>query len=336
MTNEPGSADSTAATPGADPQGSAEGVKPAKTKRAPQGISRAELEERVRARREQFEEVNDKITARTGRNLVSAISIGLGLGLIMLISLLFFNVVFFLFVGVLVCITSAELVGALGKSGRHVPLIPTVLSAAAVSVAAFFWGQQGQWLILLAGSVLVLLWRLVELALPKYRATPQKLWRDLAAGFLVQAYVVFLGSISILLVAQPDGRWWVLSFMIVVICVDTGAYVTGLNFGKHPMAPRISPKKTWEGFAGAAGLALIASVLLGVLLLGQPWWFGLILGAVITATATFGDLAESLLKRDMGIKDMSTWLPGHGGFLDRLDSMLPSAAAAYVLFIVFH
>ena len=315
--------------------GGSEG-RPQKPKRASQGISREELEDRVRARREQFAEVNEKITARTGRNLISAIAIGLGLGLIMLFSLIFFNVVFFIFVGLLVCITSAELVNALSKSGRHVPLIPTVLSGAAVAVASFYWGQQGQWLILLAGSALVFLWRLAELAVPKYRGTWREILRDLAAGFFVQAYVVFLGCISILLVAQPDGQWWVLSFMIVVICVDTGAYVTGLNFGKHPMAPRISPKKTWEGFAGAAGLALIAGVVLGILLLHQPWWFGLILGAVITATATFGDLAESLLKRDMGIKDMSTWLPGHGGFLDRLDSMLPSAAAAYVLFIVFH
>ncbi|UFS60977.1 phosphatidate cytidylyltransferase [Subtercola endophyticus] len=322
MSNDPGAADQAA--------------KPQKPKRSGQGISRAELEERVRARREQFDEVNEKIAARTGRNLVSAIAIGLGLGLIMLFSLLFFPVVFFIFVGVLTCLASAELVGALGKSGRHVPLIPTLISAAAVSVAAYFWGQQGQWLILLAGSVFVLLWRLVELAVPKYRTSSASVFRDLAAGFFVQAYVVFLGSISILLVTQPDGRWWVLSFMIVVICVDTGAYATGLNFGKHPMAPRISPKKTWEGFAGAAGLALIAGLILGIFLLQQPWWVGLILGAVITATATFGDLAESLLKRDMGIKDMSTWLPGHGGFLDRLDSMLPSAVAAYALFVIFH
>jgi phosphatidate cytidylyltransferase len=319
-----------------DPGAGNSKAKPQKPKRSPQGISRDELEERVRAKREQFAEVNEKITARTGRNLISAVAIGLGLGLIMLFSLIFFNFIFFIFVGVLVCVTSAELVGALAKSGRHVPLIPTLISAAAVSVASFYWGQQGQWLILLAGSVLVFLWRLVELAVPKRRGTPREILRDLAAGFFVQGYVVFLGCISVLLVAQPDGNWWVLSFMVVVICVDTGAYVTGLNFGKHPMAPRISPKKTWEGFAGAAGLALIASIILGILLLHQPWWFGLILGAVITLTATFGDLAESLLKRDMGIKDMSTWLPGHGGFLDRLDSMLPSAAAAYVLFIVFH
>ncbi|TIH38338.1 phosphatidate cytidylyltransferase [Subtercola vilae] len=298
-------------------------------------MTRAELEERVRARREQFEEANEKITARTGRNLVSAIAIGLGLGLIMLFSLIFLKVLFFIFVGILVCITSAELVGALKRSGRHVPLIPTVVSGAAVAVAAFYFGEAGQWLTLLGGALFVCVWRLAQLVSPSHRGGVVAVLRDLSSGIFVQVYVVFLGSIAILLAAKPSGQFWVLAFMLVVICVDTGAYVTGLNFGKHPMAPRISPKKTWEGFAGAAGLALIAGVVLGVFMLDRPWWFGLILGAVITATATFGDLAESLLKRDMGIKDMSTWLPGHGGFLDRLDSMLPSAAAAYVLFIVF-
>jgi phosphatidate cytidylyltransferase len=101
------------------------------------------------------------------------------------------------------------------------------------------------------------------------------------------------------------------------------------------MAPTISPKKTWEGLAGAAAACLVAGVLLAVFMLGAPWWFGLVFGAVMLVTATFGDLAESLIKRDLGIKDMSSWLPGHGGFLDRLDSILPSAAAAYALYLIF-
>ena len=139
----------------------------------------------------------------------------------------------------------------------------------------------------------------------------------------------------LLLLANDGGQWWVLSFIVVVVLVDVGAYATGLNFGKHPMAPTISPKKTWEGLAGAVAAALVGGVLLAIFALDQPWWFGLIFGAVIAATATAGDLSESLLKRDIGIKDMSSWLPGHGGFLDRLDSILPSAAAAYVLWFVF-
>jgi phosphatidate cytidylyltransferase len=304
--------------------------------RRPTGISRAELEDRVRARREQFEEANERITARSGRNLLSAIAIGVTLAVLMVVSLLFISELFLVFVGLITCVGTIELVGALKKSGRQVPVVPSVLSAAGVSIAAFYGGASGQWLTLLAGIGLVVLWRLALLAVPAHRTggLPQ-LIRDVTAAVLVQTYVVFLGSISILLVSQPDGRWWVLSFMVVVICVDTGAYAAGLNFGKHPMAPRISPKKTWEGFAGALLIALVAGVLLAVLLLHEEWWVGLIFGLVLTLTATFGDLAESLLKRDMGIKDMSTWLPGHGGFLDRLDSMLPSAAAAYVLYIIF-
>ncbi|CAN5157883.1 hypothetical protein BH09ACT6_BH09ACT6_10420 [soil metagenome] len=309
--------------------------RPAKPKRSQQGITRAEFEGRVRARREQIEEVNDKINARSGRKLLPAIAIGIGLGGTMLFSLLFFNLIFFIFVGLLVCVTAAELVQALGRAGRTVPLVPTVASGAAVSVAAYYFGASAQWLVLVAGAAVVCVWRLAVLARARYRGTFVAVVKDLAAGLLVQGYVVFLGSISLLLVAQPGGQWWVLTFMIVVVCVDTGAYVAGLNFGKHPMAPRISPKKTWEGLAGAVVAALTAGILLSVFLLHEPWLFGVLLGAVMTITATFGDLAESLLKRDMGIKDISTWLPGHGGFLDRLDSMLPSAAAAYVLFIVF-
>ncbi|MET0974892.1 MAG: phosphatidate cytidylyltransferase, partial [Leifsonia sp.] len=121
----------------------------------------------------------------------------------------------------------------------------------------------------------------------------------------------------------------------LVIAVDTGAYASGLLFGKHPMAPRISPKKTWEGFAGAVVASLIGGVLLATLMLGMPWWFGLVFGISILLSATIGDLSESLLKRDLGIKDMSSWLPGHGGFLDRLDSILPSAVIAYALFLIF-
>ena len=159
--------------------------------------------------------------------------------------------------------------------------------------------------------------------------------RDIAAGSLVQIYVPFLASFAVLLDSKPGGEWWTLAFLVLVISVDTGAYASGLLLGRHPMAPRISPKKTWEGFAGSVATALVAGVLLSVFMLQQLWWFGLVFGAVIAFTATIGDLTESLIKRDLGIKDISTWLPGHGGFLDRLDSILPSAAATYALFLIF-
>jgi phosphatidate cytidylyltransferase len=150
----------------------------------------------------------------------------------------------------------------------------------------------------------------------------------------VQGYVTLLGGFCVALVAKPDGQWWTLAFMIVVVSVDTGAYISGLNFGKHPMAPKISPKKTWEGFAGAALFAIVAATILSIFMLQQPWWFGLIFGPLILASATLGDLGESHLKRVIGIKDMSHWLAGHGGFLDRLDSILPSAAITFVLYAI--
>ena len=121
-----------------------------------------------------------------------------------------------------------------------------------------------------------------------------------------------------------------------MISTDTGAYAAGLLLGRHKMAPRISPKKTWEGFGGSILAALIAGILMVTLLLHLSILDGIVFGIAIALTATLGDLTESLIKRDLGIKDISNWLPGHGGFLDRLDSVLPSAAMAYALFLIFH
>jgi phosphatidate cytidylyltransferase len=303
-------------------------------------LSRAEIQAQVRARKEQFDEANEKITARSGRNLVSAILIGVVLAGVMIVSLVVIKQLYMVLAVVLVTFATLELATALRVAKLHVARIPTVMAGVALVPAAYYWGATGQWLVALAGMLLVTLWRLVEVALrqPKSqepRPDARGLVKDLGAGIFVQVYVSFLASISVLLVAQEGGQWWVLSFIVVVVLVDVGAYASGLNFGKHPMAPTISPKKTWEGLAGAVLAALVGGVLLAIFVLGQPWWFGLLFGAVIAFTATVGDLSESLLKRDIGIKDMSSWLPGHGGFLDRLDSILPSAAAAYLLWVVF-
>ncbi|NQX36572.1 phosphatidate cytidylyltransferase [Herbiconiux sp. VKM Ac-2851] len=303
-------------------------------------LTRAEIQAQVRARKEQFDEANEKITARSGRNLVSAILIGVVLAGVMVVSLVVIKELYLVLAVVLVTFGTLELATALRVAKLHVARIPTVIAGVAVVPAAYYWGATGQWLVALAGMLLVTLWRLVEVAVRQPRSQGPRpdargLLKDLGAGIFVQVYVSFLASISVLLLAQEGGQWWVLSFIIVVVLVDVGAYASGLNFGKHPMAPTISPKKTWEGLAGALLAALVGGVLLSILLLGQPWWFGLLFGAVITFTATVGDLSESLLKRDIGIKDMSSWLPGHGGFLDRLDSILPSAAAAYLLWVVF-
>ena len=283
----------------------------------------------------QVRATNDKINARTGRPLVRAIVVGLLLGLALLASLLIVKELFMIFAGLLVGFTAWELASALRFAGRRVPRVPVLIAALAVVTAAFYWLAAGHWLVTLAGIALVVAWRLAELARPAARTSPREVLLDLGAGVFIMMYIAFMAGFTVLLTAQDGGQFWTLAFLIVVVSVDVGAYATGLTFGKHPMAPTISPKKTWEGFAGSVGAAVVAGILTAIFMLGQPWWVGLILGGVLVVTATGGDLAESLIKRDLGIKDISTWLPGHGGFLDRVDSSLLSGAAAYALFLIF-
>jgi phosphatidate cytidylyltransferase len=294
-----------------------------------------EFRAQVAATRAQIDATTVKIEARTGRNLPLAILIGVGLGVLLIGSLIFIKALFMIFAGALIAFTTFELASALRFAGRDVPRWPSVIAGLASVPAAFYLGDQGRWLVVLGGIVFVAVWRLAESLATNHKADAQDLWKDVAAGTFIQVYVSFLGSFAVLLAAQDGGEWWALAFLVVVIAVDIGAYASGLSFGKHPMAPRISPKKTWEGFVGSVVTALVAGVLVSLFMLQEPWWFGLVFGAVMVFTGTIGDLTESLIKRDLGIKDISTWLPGHGGFLDRLDSILPSAAAAYVLFVIF-
>jgi phosphatidate cytidylyltransferase len=156
--------------------------------------------------------------------------------------------------------------------------------------------------------------------------------RDVTTAVFLVAYVPMLASFAILLV-QPDGDGArrVGIFFLVVVASDVGGYVVGVLFGKHPMAPTISPKKSWEGFAGSSLACIGAGIGSVVWLLDGHWWVGAIVGAVAVLTATVGDLAESMIKRDLGIKDMSHLLPGHGGLMDRLDSLLATAPAVWLL-----
>lgn len=296
---------------------------------------REELRAQVAVTRAHIDATNEKIEARTGRNLPLAILFGLVLGVCMLLSLVLVKSLFMVVAAGLMIFTALELASALRFSGRAIPRIPTVITAVAVVPAAFYLQDAGKWLVFIASLAFVAAWRALEQLSPARRTNAAELWRDLGAGTLIQAYVPFLGGFAVLLTAHPGGEWWTLAFLLLVIATDTGAYASGLLFGKHPMAPRISPKKTWEGFAGSALVALVGGAILAVFMLKQDVWVGLIFGATILVTATVGDLTESLIKRDLGIKDISTWLPGHGGFLDRLDSVLPSAVAAYALYLIF-
>ena len=308
----------------------------------------ADIEAQVRAR-------NEKINARSGRNLGMAVLVGLALGGSLLASLLIIKGLFMLFAAVLLVVTAFELTTALRTAGRDVPRVPIIIAALAAVPGSFFsldeltafFGlpespdvvaveRDGlHWLVILGGMLLVSIWRLAEQLAPGRRTSLRDLGKDLAAGIFVMGYVVFLASFAVVLTASEGGQFWTLAFLIVVVSTDVGAYASGLRFGKHPMAPTISPKKTWEGFAGAAIIATIAGVLLAIFMLHQPWWVGVILAVTMLITAVSGDLAESLIKRDLGIKDISSWLPGHGGLLDRLDSILLSAPVAYALFLIF-
>jgi phosphatidate cytidylyltransferase len=293
-----------------------------------------DLEHRVDEARAQFDEAAAKINARTGRNLFAAIGIGLVLGGLFLVSLILVKWLFMVLAGALIGLTVFELASALRYAGRDVPRVASTVVAVATVPVAFFFGVEGLWLALLVSVVLISLWRLGEQARPSHRAGAGALLGDIGAGAFVQVYVTFLAGLYVVLVGLEGGEWWTLASIIIVVATDVGAYASGLAFGKHKLAPTISPGKTWEGFAGSIVVAVVAGILLGWLMLGQPWWVGLVMGVLLALVGTMGDLTESLIKRDLGVKDISTWLPGHGGFLDRLDSILPSAAVAYVIYLV--
>ena len=290
---------------------------------------RDELRSALESKRAQLEATNARIEARAGRNLFFAVLSGLVFAGIFLASLLLVKQVFVLLVAAIVAVALVELAAAFRISGRRVPRIGVVLGGLVVVGGAFFWGAEGMLLGLFAGSALLTVWRLIEGLVPAWETPPRTLVRDVFSGLFTLVYVGFLASFAVLLVAADGGEWWVFALVLVVVSVDVGAYAAGVTLGKHKMTPRISPNKTWEGFGGAAIVAAAAGVGVSVFALQQPWWVGIVLGVVVLLTATMGDLTESLIKRNLGVKDMSSWIPGHGGFLDRLDSLLPSAVGVY-------
>jgi phosphatidate cytidylyltransferase len=296
--------------------------------------ARADFEAQLKQRKADFGARNEALTARTGRNLPAAIAIALAFAVVMLGSLLIWKPAFMVVAAFLLGVAVYELASAMRFAGRDVPRIPSVAAAVVMVPAAFLGGQVAALFAILGGIVLIAVWRLVEVAIAREKPPAGHVARDLTNGLFVQAYITLLGACIVLLSAQPHGELWVIAFILVVVAVDTGAYATGLNLGKHPMAPRISPKKTWEGFAGSVAASILVGIVVTWLMLGLPWWTGIVLGVLISGSATLGDLTESMIKRDLGIKDISSFLPGHGGLLDRIDSILPSAAVAYVLFLV--
>lgn len=210
------------------------------------------------------------------------------------------------------------------KRGMRVPIIPAVVTGALLPFAAYFGGGEALILSVLGAVSLLTLWR----------AFGQKsgMLLSIMGGIFVMCWVPFMLALAVLIFREDNGAAKVFTIVLMAIGNDTWGYIAGVFFGKHPMAPRISPKKTWEGFAGSMIGSMIVGVLCAVFLLGAPWWNGIVIAVLLVVASTVGDLSESMVKREIGIKDMSNILPGHGGVMDRLDSIVFAAAIGYVIF----
>jgi phosphatidate cytidylyltransferase len=266
--------------------------------------------------------------SRAGRDLPAAIAVGLMLGAIILAPLFTVRAAFVGVISVAVATGTAEVIRAVRLTGVRVPALPLVAGALAMPPVAYAGGSTGL-LLTLAATVGAGL--LVRLAGPR-----AGLVRDVGALAFVAGYVGFPAGFAALLTEPSDGSWRVVAFLGTVVASDVGGYAAGvLSGGRHKMAPSVSPGKSWEGFTGSViGCVIVASVLVAWPLDGHVWQ-GALLGLATACTATVGDLGESLLKRDIGIKDMGNLLPGHGGIMDRLDSLLCTAPVAWLLLGAF-
>ncbi|MET9556951.1 phosphatidate cytidylyltransferase [Streptomyces sp. NPDC006645] len=266
---------------------------------------------------------------RAGRDLRAAIGVGVGLGAVIVVSLFIVKAVFIGVIVVAVVVGLWELTSRLDeKKGIKAPLVPLAVGGAAMVVAGYVRGAEGAWVATALTALAVLAWRMTE--------RPEGYLKDVTAGVFATFYVPFLATFVAMMLTADDGAQRVLTFLVLTIVSDTGAYAIGWRFGSHKLAPRISPGKTREGLLGAVGFAMVAGALCMQFLVDDgTWWQGLLLGLAVAASATLGDLGESMIKRDLGIKDMGTLLPGHGGIMDRLDSLLPTAPVVWLLLVVF-
>jgi phosphatidate cytidylyltransferase len=275
-----------------------------------------------------------------GRSLSKSITVGLLLGGMFLFSVNAFNGVFLMVMVAAAAGTGAwELSTALRLKGWYVPRVPAVVGSVMIMPATFFFGDFVQWVFSIAIVAALIIWRTVHL-LWERRVSPmqalQNTLRDYAAAAFLVIYLPLTLSFAMMLLRRPDdGQEWVLTFVLVVSMIDTFGYLVGRKLGRTKLAPGVSPKKTIEGLVASITAALVTAILCALFLLHIEWWWGVLIAAALTLTAVFGDLAESLIKRDLGVKDMSSWLPGHGGIMDRLDSILPSALATYLIASIF-
>ncbi|MGH8861859.1 MAG: phosphatidate cytidylyltransferase, partial [Jatrophihabitantaceae bacterium] len=265
--------------------------------------------------------------SKAGRNLPAAVGVGMLLGALIVVTLFVYRPSFAFLVGLAAAYGSFEIARAIRTTTVRVTLIPVLVGGVAALAAAWFRGPQGLVTAILVTAVAVVVWRIADGA--------ERFLVDVGASVFVLLYVPALAGFAVLSAHADDGAARILAFVVAVVCSDTGGYATGVLFGRHPLAPIVSKAKTWEGFAGSVLFCSVAGVLFLTLTFHQAWWKGLVFGLAIVVTATLGDLGESVVKRDLGVKDMSHLLPGHGGLMDRLDSMLPCAAVGYLLLSAF-
>lgn len=269
-----------------------------------------------------------KKTSRAGRNLPAAIGIGALLGAIAIGVLLFAPVWWLPVLGVAIPIATHEVIRRLREAGYSLPAIPLLVGGEAMIWLAWPFGVAGT-LGAYGGTIVVcMVWRLLGQGL---REQPQNYLRDISATVLLATWVPLFASFSALLIFQDHGGIRTFIVIATVVFADIGGYVAGVLFGKHLMAPAISPKKSWEGLGGSLVFGITAAVLSVTFLLDKPAWVGVPLGLMLVITGVLGDLVESQVKRDLGIKDMGRLLPGHGGVMDRIDAMLPSAVAGWIV-----
>jgi phosphatidate cytidylyltransferase len=272
--------------------------------------------------------------SRAGRNLPAAIAVGGAIGLSIVAILILKKILWLPMVAAAIAMASHEVVRRLREAGFVIPVIPLLVGGQVTVWLTYPFHAAGALAGFGAMVVVCMFWRLWlqgASAPPDSEAPPANYLRDVTATVFLAAWVPLFASFGVLLVYPQDGAGRVFCLMIGVVCSDVGGYAVGVLFGKHPMVPAISPNKSWEGLAGSLLFGVTATTLTATLLAHKPVWVGVLLGFTVVATATLGDLVESQIKRDLGIKDMGRILPGHGGLMDRLDGTLPSAVATWVI-----